>query len=185
MNRCFTLIENSRRENFRSDGGNSDEYLNDEEIAADAAINDTFLRMCVNSSPQILTVIFNKLTKYLAGKIVEPTVAGGILASMCKSLVQCDPVKGLQFFIPTLTKSILVRMKEREEGRKVEIGNKLDEELQFNLQLLSEVIGVKNVGVFRSRGEDICSVLDSTINLGQKDEYELAHVVMSGLLTWL
>ena len=51
--------------------------MNDEEIAADAAINDTFLRMCVNSSPQILSVIFSKLTKYLAGKIVEPTVAGG------------------------------------------------------------------------------------------------------------
>merc|ERR1719348_1253052 len=69
MNRCFTLIENSRRENFRSDGGSNEEFLNDEEIAADAAINDTFLRMCVNSSPQILSVIFTKLTKYLAGKI--------------------------------------------------------------------------------------------------------------------
>ena len=30
MNRCFTLIENSSRENFRSDGGNSEGYLNEE-----------------------------------------------------------------------------------------------------------------------------------------------------------
>merc|ERR1719286_54129 len=88
MNRCFTLIENSRRENFRSDGGSNEEFLNDEEIAADAAINDTFLRMCINSSPELLDVLFSKLTNYLSGKIVEPTVAGGILASMCKSLVQ-------------------------------------------------------------------------------------------------
>ena len=122
--------------------------MNDEEIAADAAINDTFLRMCVNSSPQILSVIFSKLTKYLAGKIVEPIVAGGILASMCKSVVQCDPVKGLQFFILTLARSIiLIRMKEREEGKKEESDHKLDEELQFNLQLLNEVICVKNSGV--------------------------------------
>ena len=131
--------------------------------------------MCVNSSPRILSVIFNKLTKYLAGKIVEPTMAGGILASMCKSLVQFFPLKGLQFFIPTLARSILAWMKE---GRKVDTGQKKDEEFQFNLQLLSEVIGVKNVGVFRSRGrdilpwvEDICSVLDCTLSLGLKDEY--------------
>ena len=111
---------------------------------------------------------------------------------MCKSVVQCGPVKGLQFFILTLARSILVRMKEREEGKKEESDHKLDEELQFNLQLLTEVICVKNSGVYRSHGkdilpwvEDICSVLDCNINLGQKDEYELAHVVLSGLLTWL
>ena len=57
---------------------------------------------------------------------------------MCKSVVQCDPVKGLQFFILTLARSILVRMKEREEGKKEESDHKLDEELQFNLQLLTE-----------------------------------------------
>jgi hypothetical protein len=34
MNRCFTLIENNRRKNLRSDGGNNEEHLNDEEVAA-------------------------------------------------------------------------------------------------------------------------------------------------------
>ncbi len=29
---------------MRADAGNSDDYLNDEELAADAAVNDTFLR---------------------------------------------------------------------------------------------------------------------------------------------
>ena len=47
-------------------------------------------------------------------------------------------------------------------------------------------------GVFRSKGEhvlpwveDICSVLDTTLQLTQKDEYELAHSVVSSLLSWL
>jgi len=191
MNRCFTLIENSRRENFRSDAGNADEYLNDEEIAADAAINDTFLRMCVNASPAMFNLIFNKLTNYLSGKIVEPTVAGGILAAMCKSVVQCDPAKGLAFFVPNLVKAIGNRIRERGTKTAEEEG-KLDEELQFNLQLLTEVLGVKNVGVARSRGchllpyvEQICTVLDSVLCLGQKDEYELGHTVIQGLFTWL
>jgi hypothetical protein len=41
-----------------------------------------------NASPEMFQLIFDKLTKYLRGKIVEPNVAGGILASMCKSVVQ-------------------------------------------------------------------------------------------------
>jgi proteasome activator subunit 4 len=190
MNRCFTLIENSVRVNIRSDGGNTDEYLNDEEIAADAAINDTFLRMCINSSAEIFQVIFSKLRSYLSGKIVEPTVAGGILASMCKSVVQCDPAKGLAFFVPYLVRALTERVGER--GSKEEEEGKVDEELQFNLQLLGEVLSVRNVAVYRTTGahvlpfvEPLCSVLDCTLELGQRDEYELAHSVLGGVLSWL
>ena len=133
IGKCFTLIENSRRENIRSDAADREEYLNDEEIAADAAINDTFLRMCINSSPEILTRVMTKLREYVSGKIVEPTVAGGILASMCRSVVQCDPERGLAIFIPMLVQTITARMRERPVEN-----NKQDEELQFNLQLLGK-----------------------------------------------
>ncbi len=34
---------------MRADAGNSDDYLNDEELAADAAVNDTFLRSLIFS----------------------------------------------------------------------------------------------------------------------------------------
>ena len=44
------------------------------------------LRIVGNSSPALFDVIFRKLQAYLQGKIVEPTVAGGILASMCKEV---------------------------------------------------------------------------------------------------
>ena len=71
ISKCFNLIENSKRENFRVDGGSSEEFLNDEEIAADAAINDTFLRMCINASPEILHRATTKLTEYISGRIVE------------------------------------------------------------------------------------------------------------------
>ena len=146
LNKCFNLIENSRRENFRCDGTTNEDYLNDEEIAADAAINDTFLRMCINSSPEILTNVTKKLRSYISGKIVEPTVAGGILASMCRSIVQCDPESGLATFIPLLVQAITARMNERPAD-----STKLDEELQFNLQLLGEVVGPA-VGALRLLG---------------------------------
>lgn len=139
LNRCFTLIENSVRVNIRGESGNNDEFLNDEEIAADAAINDTFLRICVNASPAIFKVIFHKLRGYLSGKIIEPWVAGGILASMCKTLVQCNPADSLAFFVPYLVTALVERVKERGQGGRKE-EEKEDEELQFNLQLLGEVM---------------------------------------------
>ena len=205
LSKCFTLIENSKRENIRNDGTATDDYLNDEEIAADAAINETFLKLCINSSPEILTDIFNKLRVYITGRIVEPTVAGGILASMCRSAVQCSPVQGLQVFMPLLVPTILARLRDRQADT-----DKQDEELQFNLQvlksdmrnlvinkyfcfqLLGEVLSCTNVGIFRSEGshvmpwlDKICSVLDETLHLKLKDEYELAHTVLQMLLTWL
>ena len=130
LSKCFTLIENSKRENIRNDGTAADDYLNDEEIAADAAINETFLRLCINSSPDILSEIFNKLRVNITGRIVEPTVAGGILASMCRSAVQCSPAQGLKTFVPLLTNTILTRLRDRQGD-----SDKQDEELQFNLQV--------------------------------------------------
>ncbi len=47
--------------NYLSDAGVTDDYLNDEELAADAAINDTFLRIVANSSPAMYDTIFRKL----------------------------------------------------------------------------------------------------------------------------
>ena len=90
MNRVFTLIENASRENTRADSSKPDEYLSDEELAVDAIINDTFCKIVCNASPEMFQVIFSKLQRYLRGKICEPTVAGSILASMCKSVVGKD-----------------------------------------------------------------------------------------------
>jgi len=191
LNRCFTLIENSVRVNIRSDGGNTEDFLNDEEIAADAAINDTFGRLCMNASPAIFAAVFRKVQQYLVGRIVEPTVAGGILASMCKSLVQCSPQEALAFFVPWLSQALVRRMGERA-GVGGQEDTKVDEELQFHLQLLGEVLNVRNVSVYRSTGaqvlpyiEQLCGALDLTLELGQKDEYELSHAVLGGLLSWL
>ena len=111
-----------------------------------AAINETFLKLCINSSPEILTEIFTKLRVYITGRIVEPTVAGGILASMCRSAVQAAPVQGLQTFIPVLVTTITARLRDRHGQT-----DKQDEELQFNLQLLGEVLSCTNVGIFRSK----------------------------------
>jgi len=42
-----------------------EEGLNEEEIAADAAITDTFQKILVRSSPKIFQLAFNKLKRYV------------------------------------------------------------------------------------------------------------------------
>ena len=42
-----------------------EESMNDEEIAADAAITDTFQKIMYRSSPKIFKLAFNKLRTYV------------------------------------------------------------------------------------------------------------------------
>ena len=144
-------------------------------------------------SPEILELVTSRLTAHISGLIVEPTVAGGILASMCKSAVLCAPQLGLQRFLPPLVSCVLMRVDELALHREAGGGpGPADEELQFNLQLLGEVLCCRQGGVWRSHGshllpwlERICSVLDGTLGLAQKDEYELGQAVLGNTLAWL
>ena len=112
-------------------------------------------------------------------------VAGNILAVMCKACVTVDPVKTLSFFVPHLCDKIESRLVDRVQD------NKADRELQYALILLSEVISVRG-GLPTAKTvsnpllpyvDHICSrVLDKTLALPQKDEYELAGGILEGLL---
>ena len=104
---------------------------------------------------------------------------------MCKACVTVEPVRSLGFFVPHLCHKIESRLIDRVQD------NKPDRELQYALILLSEVISVRG-GLPTAKTEtnpilpyveDICSrVLDKTLNLKQKDEYELAGGILEGLL---
>ena len=104
---------------------------------------------------------------------------------MCKACVTVEPAKSLNFFVPHLCTKIEARLLDRVQV------NKPDRELQYNLILLSEVISVRGglptakteINPLLPHIEDICSrVLDKTLYLQQKDEYELAGGILEGLL---
>ena len=104
---------------------------------------------------------------------------------MCKACVTVEPVKSLSFFVPHLCAKIEARLADRVQM------NKADRELQYALILLSEVISVRGglptaqtqINPILPHIEDICSrVLDKTLYLQQKDEYELAGGILEGLL---
>lgn len=56
-----------------------EEGLNEEEIAADAAITDTFQKILVRSSPKIFQLAFNKLKRYVEVSLDRCPVSLGVL----------------------------------------------------------------------------------------------------------
>lgn len=181
--KCLTLIENTSRLQTRHEIDVMEEDLNDEELAVDCAVADTFSKMLWKASPEIFELVFNRVKRYIQNRIMEAYVSGSILAGMCKSLVSVQPVKALEFFIPHLCQRIEIALSERVAS------NKSDQELQFSLLLLSEVISIRSVNNFFAGGEyllihirRLCEVLDKVIRLQQKEEYELAFSILQNML---
>lgn len=181
---CLSLLENSSREQIRSEDADvMEETMNEEEIAADAAITDTFQKIASRSSPQIFRLVLSKLTRYVDNKILEPAVAGAIFSSTVKAAASVQPDQTLDFFVPHLVARIESRLADRQQGSKV-----ADNEFQFALLMLSEVVSIKALGVtprpckaLMSHMDKICHVLDLTLGLQQKDEYELATQLLENI----
>ena len=72
------VIENSSREQTRQETDQMDETLNEEEIAADCTISDTFQKMMVKSSPNIFQLVFRKIKHHVQTRILEPAVSNKI-----------------------------------------------------------------------------------------------------------
>jgi hypothetical protein len=96
------MLENSSREQVRHDANVMEESLNDEEIAADAAITETFQKLVGRVSSKIFNIVLDKMKKYAQNHILEPAVAGSIFAAMVKGVTAVQPNKALEFFIPHL-----------------------------------------------------------------------------------
>ena len=74
VDQCLLVIENSSREQTRQETDQMDETLNEEEIAADCTISDTFQKMMVKCSPTIFQLVFKKVKHHVETRILEPAV---------------------------------------------------------------------------------------------------------------
>ena len=67
----------------------------------------------------------------------------GILAGMCRSVVQCSPEQGLATLLPLLVDRIAAKLRELPGPDT----DQADGEMQFYLQLLAEVLCCSDPGV--------------------------------------
>ena len=75
VDQCLQVIENSSREQTRQETDQNDDTLNEEEIAADCTISDTFHKMMVKCSPSIFQLVFKKIKHHVETRILEPAVS--------------------------------------------------------------------------------------------------------------
>ena len=180
--KIMTLVENSSRINTRAENDAMDDALNDEEIAVDAAVADAFHKMVFRCSPKIFERVFKKVRDYVRGKILEPAVAGTILAGMCKSVVSVNPTMCLDFFVPHLSDRVMTALRDKGDAKKADI------ELTFSLLLLAEVCSIRGVNFYPTECpllpyiDKICTVLDATRGLINKEEYETANQLLQNTL---
>ena len=104
------------------------------ETSMDIGLGGTLNAILVNSSVQIYDLALKKVLNFVRGRILETKVSGKIAANICTSLCKLRPVKGLKAFLP-MTMDLVEQLLEETDVTKEE---SLDQELKFNLLILSE-----------------------------------------------
>ena len=97
------VIENSSREQTRQETDQMDETLNEEEIAADCTISDTFQKMMVKSSPNIFQLVFRKIKHHVQTRILEPAVSNKIVLKSTRRMSEIKIFSINQMLILKLT----------------------------------------------------------------------------------
>ena len=101
------VIENSSREQTRQETDQMDETLNEEEIAADCTISDTFQKMMVKSSPNIFQLVFRKIKHHVQTRILEPAVSNKIVLKSTRRIIKIFSINQMLILKLTLEYRLL------------------------------------------------------------------------------
>ncbi|XP_068219564.1 proteasome activator complex subunit 4-like isoform X1 [Palaemon carinicauda] len=178
MDRCFALIENSTLEQI-TQLDRETEKMNREENMLEMGLSSTFSAILTQSHPKIYKAALQRLQTFISGKMIEIHVAGKFAANMCRSAVKVNPKEALKIFVPGVCR-LLLALTDNEEVQNEE---NLDDEILFNLLLLSEL--VRCGGHLVEYVPQIIPVLQQTLHLKCREGYHLAGSVLRFLLKYL
>ncbi|XP_032233646.1 proteasome activator complex subunit 4 isoform X2 [Nematostella vectensis] len=179
MDRCFVMIENSSLEliseidssSFKTDNRQSQEGMMGMGVAS------TFHTILMQSSPKIFQVALNKLFNFCANNVLETKVAGKIAADMCRAAAKTSAKITLKKFLPRCF-SVIESTTSADGARNDE---EIDDQLLWNLQILSEVVRSKGTDILEYRHE-LVRALKSTIHLKNKEGATMAAKLLENLL---
>ncbi|XP_076047764.1 proteasome activator complex subunit 4-like isoform X2 [Oratosquilla oratoria] len=179
IDRSFALIENSALEQT-TQLDRETEKMNGQENMVEMGLSSTFSAILIQSHPKIYQAALQRLQTYTKGRILETCVAGRFIANMCLAAAKVNPPEALKALVPGVCRLILT-LTESDDVLEEE---HLDEELIFNLLLLSEII--------RCTGQDIVEyvprlteVLSRILYLKCREGYLMAGRTLCHLLKCL
>ncbi|XP_031327424.1 proteasome activator complex subunit 4B-like [Photinus pyralis] len=106
------------------------------------SVSETALFSVINAllyqcSPEIFTAALRKVHSFATNRILELKVSGKLVAILCACFAKTNPKETLKLFVPDLCDTIERLLGDDEDISKEE---QLNDELLYNLLLLSEVI---------------------------------------------
>ncbi|KAG8223216.1 hypothetical protein J437_LFUL003567 [Ladona fulva] len=179
MDRCFALIDSSAMETTRLE--RESDKRSKQENMAEGALESICSIVLVQTSPSIFKAALSKLYSFLTGRILETRVAGHFAATLCLAFTKVNPKETLKTLLPYLMMTIM-SLTESEEIYKEEI---LDNELLFNILLLSEVVNCYGDALVPYIPQ-LLDVLDRILRLKNcKEAYTMAGVTLRHILAGL
>lgn len=137
LNRCFAIIENSEVQQVRSEVSTDDANVSREDTMKDVGMASTFSAILMQSSEKLYDLALKKVKSWVNGKIMEWKVSGKIAAGFCRCLTRVRPDRGLAGLMPVILDIIEGLLKDGVENE-----DTLNDELKFQLMMLSEIIRV-------------------------------------------
>lgn len=107
-----------------------------EETLLEVGLSSTIASLLMQCSADIFNVALMKLHSFVAGRAFEPHVAGKFAAHVCSSVAKVNAPKVLQTFLPHLLRFLDSSLASED----VLLEESLEDELLFNLLLLSELV---------------------------------------------
>ncbi|XP_071454240.1 proteasome activator complex subunit 4-like [Hetaerina americana] len=179
MDRCFALIDSSAMETTRLE--RESDKRSKQENMAEGALESICAIVLVQTSPTIFKAALSKFHSFLTGRILETRVAGHFAATLCLAFAKVNSKETLKVLLPYLCMRIL-SLTESDEIFKEEI---LDNELLFNMLLLSEVVNCHGDALVPYIPQ-LMKVLDRTLKLKNcKEAYQMAGLTLKHVLAGL
>ncbi|XP_065838430.1 proteasome activator complex subunit 4-like [Oscarella lobularis] len=182
LDRCFSLIENSKQEqpSSRAETKTSSSPLSslfNYENLIGSAIFSALQTIFSQSSPQLFQVCLKRLFAFTTSHVLEAEVAGKMCAAMCRAAAKAYPEMTLKTFLPYCTQ-IVERLTSDSESREAEHS---EPELIWILQLLSELSHCQSKALLLYETE-LKTVLEASLHLKCNEASKRAQHMLHGTL---
>lgn len=179
FDRVFTLVESSVMESTRMEQKDADSTKNKLEATCEGALASASVTVLMQTSTEIFKLALKKFHKFVTERILEINVAGMTAASLARAFARVNARETFKVFIPYLCDTIMELLGEGDEILK---GERLDNDLLFNMLLLSHIVE-RDGGELLVYIPRLLAVLDKTLQLVCKEGYILASSTLNFIIS--
>ncbi|XP_017776330.1 PREDICTED: proteasome activator complex subunit 4-like isoform X2 [Nicrophorus vespilloides] len=141
FDRLCIWVESNSLESTRMEQNDHDRRKNKSETVTESALISVLSAVLSQCSPEIFTSALRKMYNFATTRIFEVKISGKLVGIICQIFARINPQETTKLFIPHLCDTIENLFSEHDNIMEEE---NLDEELLYNILLLSEIVDVNS-----------------------------------------